>query len=136
MRLVDVITNLKNHDFDISNYPLCKAEADVFFKCAEEIEKCKNSYNEDKLDDYKNRVIGIDLNHAESEGRYKKYRNKRIKGFSSAYLNACDLELVPNLDGTWLTIQDNVGTSMTIKLSDLSDFICLNKGVDKVESEE
>lgn len=76
MRLVDVITNLKNHDFDISNYPLCKAEADVFFKCAEEIEKCKNSYNEDKLDDYKNRVIGIDLNHADyvSMSSYEGYR--------------------------------------------------------------
>ena len=51
---------------------------------------------------------------------------KKIKGFSSAYPNACDLKLLPNIDGTWITIQDNVGTSMTIKLSDLSDFICLN----------
>lgn len=73
---------------------------------------------------------------AKSEGRYEKYRNTEIKGFSSAYLNACDLKLLPNIDGTWITIQDNVGTSMTIKLSDLSDFICLNKGVDKAESEE
>lgn len=47
----------------------------------------------------------------------------------------CDLKLLPNIDGTWITIQDNVGTSMTIKLSDLSDFICL-KGVDKAESED
>lgn len=30
------------------------------------------------------------------------------------------------MDGTWITIQDDVGTSMTIKLSDLSDFICLD----------
>ena len=51
---------------------------------------------------------------------------KKIKGFSSAYPNMCDLKLLPNIDGTWITIQDNVGTSMTIKLSDLSDFICLN----------
>lgn len=45
---------------------------------------------------------------------------KEIKGFSSAYPNICDLKLLPNRDGTWLTIQDNVGTSLTIKLSDLS----------------
>jgi hypothetical protein len=52
---------------------------------------------------------------------------KEIKGFSSAYPNICDLKLLPNIDGTWITIQDNIGTSMTIKLSDLSDFICLIK---------
>lgn len=51
---------------------------------------------------------------------------KMIKGFSSAYPLVCDLKILPNIDGTWVTIQDNVGTSMTIKLSDLSDFICLN----------
>lgn len=44
----------------------------------------------------------------------------------TCYPNMCDLKLLPNIDGTWITIQDNVGTSMTIKLSDLSDFICLN----------
>lgn len=48
---------------------------------------------------------------------------KKIKGFSSAYPNMCDLKLLPNIDGTWITIQDDVGTSMTVKLSDLSDFI-------------
>lgn len=49
---------------------------------------------------------------------------KKVKGFSSAYPNICDLKLLPNIDGTWVTIQDNIGTSMTIKLSDLSEFIC------------
>lgn len=49
---------------------------------------------------------------------------KEVKGFSSAYPNMCNLKLLPNIDGTWITIQDDVGTSMTIKLSDLSDFIC------------
>ena len=49
---------------------------------------------------------------------------KKVKGFSSAYPNVCNLKLLPNIDGTWITIQDDVGTSMTIKLSDLSDFIC------------
>ena len=48
---------------------------------------------------------------------------KEIKGFSSAYPNICNLKLLPNIDGTWITIQDDVGTSMTVKLSDLSDFI-------------
>lgn len=52
---------------------------------------------------------------------------KMIKGFSSAYLAVCDLKILSNIDGTWVTIQDNVGTSMTIKLSDLSDLICCNK---------
>lgn len=48
---------------------------------------------------------------------------KKVKGFSSAYPNICNLKLLPNIDGTWITIQDDVGTSMTIKLSELSDFI-------------
>lgn len=48
---------------------------------------------------------------------------KKIKGFSSASPNICDLKLLPNIDGTWITIQDDVGTSMAVKLSDLSDFI-------------
>lgn len=29
IRTVDVLNNLKNHDFDIQNFPLCKAEAEV-----------------------------------------------------------------------------------------------------------
>ena len=49
---------------------------------------------------------------------------KKVKGYSSAYPNICNLKLLPNIDGGWITIQDDVGTSMTIKLSDLSDFIC------------
>lgn len=36
MRPVDVLTNLKNHDFDTSNYPLRKAESDV---CMDAIKK-------------------------------------------------------------------------------------------------
>lgn len=43
---------------------------------------------------------------------------KKIKGFISAYPNICNLKLLPNIDGTWITIQDDVGTSITIKLSD------------------
>lgn len=53
---------------------------------------------------------------------------KKVKGFSSAYPYICNLKLFPNIDGTWITIQDDVGTSMTIKLSDLSDFICCEIG--------
>lgn len=55
---------------------------------------------------------------------------KEVKGFSSAYPYMCNLKLLPNIDGTWITIQDEVGTSITVKLSDLSDFIL------KLESEE
>lgn len=49
---------------------------------------------------------------------------KKVKGYSSAYPLICNLKLLPNIYGDWITIQDDVGTSMTIKLSDLSDFIC------------
>lgn len=59
---------------------------------------------------------------------------KEIKGFSSAYPNICDLKLLPNIDGTWITIQDNVGTSMTVKLSDLSNFIKTDV-LDKIRTE-
>ena len=59
---------------------------------------------------------------------------KKIKGFSSAYPNICDLKLLPNIDGTWITIQDDVGTSMTVKLSDLSNFIKTDV-LDKIRSE-
>ena len=59
---------------------------------------------------------------------------KEIKGFSSAYPNICNLKLLPNIDGTWITIQDDVGTSMTIKLSDLSDFIKADV-LDKIRAE-
>lgn len=59
---------------------------------------------------------------------------KKIKGFSSAYPNMCDLKLLPNIDGTWITIQDDVGTSMTVKLSDLSDFIKADV-LDKIRAE-
>ena len=59
---------------------------------------------------------------------------KMIKGFSSAYPLVCDLKILPNIDGTWVTIQDNVGTSMTVKLSDLSDFIKADV-LDKIRAE-
>lgn len=59
---------------------------------------------------------------------------KKTKGFSSAYPNMCNLKLLPNIDGTWITIQDNVGTSMTVKLSDLSDFIKVDV-LDKIKAE-
>ena len=59
---------------------------------------------------------------------------KEVKGFSSAYPNICNLKLLPNIDGTWITIQDDVGTSMTIKLSDLSDFI-KSDVLDKIRAE-
>lgn len=52
---------------------------------------------------------------------------KKVKGFSSAYPNVCNLKLFPNIDGTWITIQDDVGTSMTIKLSDLESVISIIK---------
>lgn len=52
---------------------------------------------------------------------------KKIKGFSSAYPNVCNLKLLPNMDWTWITIQDDVGTSMTIKLSDLESAISIIK---------
>ena len=48
---------------------------------------------------------------------------KEVTGYSSAYPNICNLKLLPNIDRTWITIQDDVGTSMSIKLSDLSDVI-------------
>ena len=60
---------------------------------------------------------------------------KNIKGFSSAYPNMCDLKLLPNADGTWITIQDAVGTSMTIKLSDLSDYIYFKSDKDEIRKE-
>ena len=59
---------------------------------------------------------------------------KEVKGFSSAYPNICNLKLLPNIDGSWITIQDDVGTSMTIKLSDLSDFIKADV-LDKIRAE-
>lgn len=59
---------------------------------------------------------------------------KKIKGFSSAYPNMCDLKFLPNIDGTWITIQDDVGTSMTVKLYDLSDFIKADV-LDKIRAE-
>lgn len=57
---------------------------------------------------------------------------KNIKGFSSAHLNMCDLKLLLNTDGNWITIKDATGIFLTIKLSDLSDFI-INKGTDNVD---
>lgn len=57
---------------------------------------------------------------------------KNIKGFSSAYPNMCDLKLLSNADGNWITIKDDTGIFITIKPSDLSDFI-INKGTDKVD---
>lgn len=59
---------------------------------------------------------------------------KKVNGFSSAYPNICNLKLLPNIDGGWITIQDDVGTSMTIKLSDLSDFICCD-AIDAIKAE-
>lgn len=52
---------------------------------------------------------------------------KKVKGFSSAYPNVCNLKFLPNIDGTWITIQDDAGTSMTIKLSDLELAISIIK---------
>lgn len=57
---------------------------------------------------------------------------KKVKGFSSAYPNVCNLKILPNIDKTWITIQDDVGTSITIKLSDLE----LAISIIKAESEE
>lgn len=57
---------------------------------------------------------------------------KNIKGFSSAYPNMCDLKLLSNADGNWITIKDDTGIFITIKPSDLSDFI-INKGTDKID---
>lgn len=48
---------------------------------------------------------------------------KEVKGFSSEYPYMCNLKLLPNIAGTWITIQDDLGTSMTVKLSDLSEFM-------------
>lgn len=55
--------------------------------------------------------------------RYGKGMVKEVKGFSSAYPSMCDLKIVINIDGTWLTIHDNLNTVVTIKLSDLNDII-------------
>lgn len=57
---------------------------------------------------------------------------KNIKGFSSAYPNMCDIKLLSNADGNWITIKDDTGIFITIKPSDLSDFI-INKGTDKID---
>lgn len=56
---------------------------------------------------------------------------KEVKGFSSAYPYVCNLKLLLNIDSTWITIKDDVGTSATIKLSDLSDYMlcCENSNV-------
>ena len=59
----------------------------------------------------------------EMHKRYGKGMAKEVKGFSSAYPSICDLKIVLNIDGTWLTIHDNLDTVVTIKLSDLNDII-------------
>lgn len=58
---------------------------------------------------------------------------KKVKGFSSAYPNVCNLKILPNIDGTWITIQDDVGTSITIKLSDLELAISIIKAGSEVQ---
>ena len=74
----------------------------------------------------------------EKHGLLEKHQNdkmddiKEIKGFSSAYPSVCDFKLLTNKDGTWITIQDNVGTSVTVKISDLSDFICNKENEDAI----
>lgn len=63
---------------------------------------------------------------------------KEVKGYSSAYPYICNLKLLPNIDGTWITIQDDVGTSMTVKVSDLSNYMhCeISKVMIKAQSED
>lgn len=63
---------------------------------------------------------------------------KEVKGYSSAYPYICSIKLLPSLDRNWITIQDDVGTSMTVKLSDLSDYMCCESynAMIKEESEE
>lgn len=58
---------------------------------------------------------------------------KEVKGFSSAYPNVCNLKIFPNIDKTWITIQDDVGTSITIKLSDLELAISIIKAESEVQ---
>lgn len=60
---------------------------------------------------------------------------KKVKGFSSAYPNVCNLKILPNIDKTWITIQDDVGTSITIKLSDLELAISIIKAESEGYSE-
>lgn len=66
---------------------------------------------------------GNELECHEIHKRYGKGMAKEVKGFSSAYPSICDLKIVLNIDGTWLTIHDNLDTVVTIKLSDLNDII-------------
>lgn len=47
MELRDIITNLKNHNFDIANYPLCRAEADELVKAAKRIEEEQDRMEDD-----------------------------------------------------------------------------------------
>lgn len=58
-------------------------------------------------------------------GHWRHYR--KVKGFSSAYPNVCNLKIFPNSDKTWITIRDDVGTSITINLSDLELAISIIK---------
>ena len=48
---------------------------------------------------------------------------KKVRGFSTTYPSLCNLKLFQNIDGTWLTAQDDIGVSITIKMSDLNDFV-------------
>ena len=48
---------------------------------------------------------------------------KKVRGFSTTYPSLCNLKLFQNIDGTWLTAQDDSGVSITIKMSDLNDFV-------------
>lgn len=64
---------------------------------------------------------------------------KKVRGFSSTYPSLCNLKLFQNIDGTWLTAQDDIGVSITIKLSDLNDYVhCenLDHNSQRKESEE
>ena len=60
---------------------------------------------------------------------------KKVKGFSSAYPNVCNLKILPNIDETRITIQDDVGTSITIKLSDLELAISIIKSERELAAE-
>lgn len=64
---------------------------------------------------------------------------KKVRGFSTTYPSLCNLKLIPNIDRNWITIQDDIGVSITVKLSDLNDFVhCenLDHNSQRKESEE
>lgn len=87
-----------------------------------EISSCNDFWNEEYNEQEPN--VGSDQERFECHEIHKHYGKgmiKEVQGFSSVYPSMCNLKLVPNIDGTWLTIRDNADTSITIKLSDLDD---------------